>query len=108
MQESWVDWPDAVNYKVGNILLSRVMGAEVRLVQAEFGIGFEDSWNRAIDHVRAAGGTPYAIPAGASDHPLGGLGFANWAYEVEQQEREVECSSTPSWCAASPAAPRAG
>ncbi len=59
MQESWVDWPGAFNYKVGNILLSRVMGAEVRLVQAEFGIGFKDSWNRAIDHVRAVGGTPY-------------------------------------------------
>ncbi len=35
-----------------------------------------------------AGGTPYAIPAGASDHPLGGLGFANWAVEVEAQEAE--------------------
>jgi 1-aminocyclopropane-1-carboxylate deaminase/D-cysteine desulfhydrase-like pyridoxal-dependent ACC family enzyme len=23
------------------------------------------------------GGKPYPIPAGASDHPLGGLGFAN-------------------------------
>ncbi|XVQ90340.1 pyridoxal-phosphate dependent enzyme [Microbispora siamensis] len=89
VRESWVYWPDAVNDKVGNILLSRVMGAEVRLVQAEFGIGFKDTWNRAIDHVRAVGGTPYAISAGASDHPLGGLGFANWAYEVEQQEREV-------------------
>ena len=35
-----------------------------------------------------AGGTPYAIPAGASDHPLGGLGFANWAREVAAQEAE--------------------
>ncbi|RII20354.1 1-aminocyclopropane-1-carboxylate deaminase [Streptomyces sp. YIM 130001] len=89
VQESWVDWPDAVNDKVGNILLSRIMGAEVRLVRADFGIGFKDGWNQALDDVRAAGGTPYAIPAGASDHRLGGLGFANWAYEVEQQEREL-------------------
>ena len=35
------------------------------------------------------GGKPYAIPAGASEHKFGGLGFANWAYEVEQQEREL-------------------
>ncbi len=35
-----------------------------------------------------AGGTPYPIPAGASDHPLGGLGFANWAREVAQQEAQ--------------------
>ncbi|MFJ6565414.1 1-aminocyclopropane-1-carboxylate deaminase [Streptomyces sp. NPDC091412] len=89
VQESWVDWPDAVNDKVGNILLSRVMGADVRLVQADFGIGFKDSWHQALEDVHAAGGTPYAIPAGGSDHPLGGLGFANWAYEVQRQEREL-------------------
>ncbi|GED89436.1 1-aminocyclopropane-1-carboxylate deaminase [Streptomyces sp. 6-11-2] len=89
VQESWVDWPDAVNDKVGNILLSRVMGADVRLVQADFGIGFKDSWHQALEDVHAGGGTPYAIPAGGSDHPLGGLGFANWAYEVQRQEREL-------------------
>ena len=90
VQESWVDWPDPVNDKVGNILLSRLMGADVRLERAGFGIGFKDSWRRALDEVRASGGTPYAIPAGASDHPLGGLGFAAWAREVQQQERELD------------------
>jgi 1-aminocyclopropane-1-carboxylate deaminase len=65
------------------------MGAEVRLDPAGFGIGFKDSWNQALDDVRARGGKPYGIPAGASDHRLGGLGFANWAYEVEQQEAEL-------------------
>ena len=89
VQESWVDWPDAVNDRVGNILLSRIMGAHVELVEAGFGIGFKQSWENALDQIRAEGGTPYAIPAGASDHRLGGLGFANWAYEVEQQEREL-------------------
>jgi len=89
VQEKWVDWPDAVNDRVGNILLSRIMGADVRLDDAGFDIGFRDSWRRAIEDVEAAGGTPYAIPAGASDHPLGGLGFANWALEVEQQERQL-------------------
>jgi 1-aminocyclopropane-1-carboxylate deaminase len=89
VQEKWVDWPDSVNDRVGNIMLSRIMGAEVRLDPAGFDIGFRDSWNQALDDVRARGGTPYGIPAGASDHPLGGLGFANWAYEVQQQEREL-------------------
>ena len=88
VQEKWVDWPDSVNDRVGNILLSRIMGAEVRLDPAGLDIGFRDSWNRALEDVRARGGTPYGIPAGASDHRLGGLGFANWAYEVQQQERE--------------------
>ncbi len=39
--------------------------------------------------MEAAGGTPYAIPAGASDHELGGLGFARWAQELAEQEREL-------------------
>jgi 1-aminocyclopropane-1-carboxylate deaminase len=89
VQETWVDWPDVVNDRVGNILLSRIMGADVQLVEAGFGIGVKSSWEQALDDVRAAGGVPYPIPAGASDHPLGGLGFANWAYEVQQQEREL-------------------
>jgi 1-aminocyclopropane-1-carboxylate deaminase len=89
VQESWVDWPDSVNDRVGNILLSRIMGAEVELIEAGFGIGIKSSWERALDDVRGQGGVPYPIPAGASDHPLGGLGFAGWAEEVQQQEREL-------------------
>jgi 1-aminocyclopropane-1-carboxylate deaminase len=89
VQESWVDWPDPVYDKVGNILLSRLAGADVRLVRSGFGIGVKESWEQALADVRAAGGTPYAIPAGASDHPLGGLGFARWAYEVVEQERDM-------------------
>ena len=89
VQEKWVDWNDPVNDKVGNILLSRIMGAEVRLDPSGFDIGFRDSWTQALDDVKERGGTPYAIPAGASDHRLGGLGFANWAYEVRQQERDM-------------------
>jgi 1-aminocyclopropane-1-carboxylate deaminase len=89
VQESWVDWPDAVYDRVGNIQLSRIMGADVRLVEAGFGIGFKESWERALADVEDAGGKPYAIPAGASDHRLGGLGFAGWAREVEAQEREL-------------------
>ena len=89
VQEKWVDWPDAVNDKVGNILLSRIMGADVRLDPAGFDIGIRDSWERAMEEVRAAGGTPYGIPAGASEHRLGGLGFAGWAREVEEQEASL-------------------
>jgi 1-aminocyclopropane-1-carboxylate deaminase len=89
VQEHWVDW-DEVNYeKTGNILLSRIMGAEVRLDPAGFDIGFRKSWEEAISDVKARGGKPYPIPAGASDHPLGGHGFAGWAFEVEDQEADL-------------------
>jgi 1-aminocyclopropane-1-carboxylate deaminase len=89
VQESWVDWDDPVYDRVGNILLSRILGADIRMVEEGFGIGFKASWEQALADVDAAGGKPYPIPAGASDHPLGGLGFANWAQEVEEQEREL-------------------
>lgn len=89
VQEKWVDWPDVTNDRVGNIMLSRIMGAEVRLDPSGFDIGIRDSWQQALADVEARGGRPYGIPAGASEHPLGGLGFANWAYEVEQQEAEL-------------------
>ncbi|MCS5714396.1 1-aminocyclopropane-1-carboxylate deaminase [Herbiconiux sp. CPCC 205716] len=89
VQENWVDWPDPLTDRVGNIQLSRMMGAKVTLDSAGFDIGIRSSWQEAIDEVVADGGTPYAIPAGASEHRLGGLGYANWAYEVEQQERQL-------------------
>jgi 1-aminocyclopropane-1-carboxylate deaminase len=89
VQEHWVDWDDPVYERVGNILLSRIMGADVRLSDAGFDIAFRPSWEEALDAVRAGGGTPYPIPAGASDHPLGGLGFARWADEVAAQERDL-------------------
>src|SRR5689334_8324921 len=67
VQEHWVEWPDVVYDKVGNILLSRIMGADVRLDPAGFDIGFRRSWEAALESVTERGGRPYAIPAGASD-----------------------------------------
>src|ERR1700709_95827 len=55
VQESWVDWPDAVYDKVGNILISRLAGADVRLVKAGFGIGFKESWETARAESEDAG-----------------------------------------------------
>ncbi len=86
VQEHWVDWSDPGYETVGNILLSRIMGADVRLDPAGFDIAIRPSWEDALASVEAAGGKPYAIPAGASDHPLGGLGFTRWADEVAEQE----------------------
>jgi 1-aminocyclopropane-1-carboxylate deaminase len=89
VQEHWVEW-DETNYEqTGNILLSRILGADVRLDAAGFDIGFRKSWEDAIASVEERGGKPYPIPAGASDHALGGHGFAGWAFEVEDQEKEL-------------------
>jgi 1-aminocyclopropane-1-carboxylate deaminase len=89
VQEHWVDWDEPHYETTGNILLSRIMGAEVRLDPAGFDIGFRPSWEQALADVEERGGKPYPIPAGASDHALGGHGFAGWAFEVEDQEKDL-------------------
>ena len=89
VQESWVPFEDAVYDRVGNILMSRVMGAEIELVDEGFDIGIRESWERALEDVKARGGKPYAIPAGASVHKFGGLGFVGFAEEVRAQEAEM-------------------
>lgn len=89
VQESWVPHEDAVYDRVGNILLSRVMGADVQLVDEGFDIGIRESWEAALADVKAKGGKPYAIPAGASVHKFGGLGYVGFAEEVRAQEKEL-------------------
>src|SRR5260370_31132551 len=87
-QERWVPHEDAVYDRVGNIMLSRIMGADVQLVDDGFDMGIRESWKKAIEDVRAKGGKPYPIPAGASVHKYGGLGYVGFAEEVRAQERE--------------------
>jgi 1-aminocyclopropane-1-carboxylate deaminase len=89
VQESWVPFQDAVYDRVGNILMSRVMGAEIDLVDEGFDIGIRESWERALQDVKDQGGKPYPIPAGASVHKYGGLGFVGFAEEVRAQESEL-------------------
>ena len=89
VQENWVNYSDAVYDRVGNIEMSRILGADVRLDAAGFDIGIRPSWQQALDDVTARGGKPFPIPAGCSEHPKGGLGFVAFAEEVRQQEAEL-------------------
>ncbi|MEP4485153.1 MAG: 1-aminocyclopropane-1-carboxylate deaminase [Halioglobus sp.] len=89
VQEKWVPHHDAVYDRVGNILMTRLMGADSRLVDEGFDIGIRQSWEEAMQSVRDEGGVPYGIPAGASVHKFGGLGFVGFAEEVRAQEAEL-------------------
>ena len=99
VQESWMPFPDAVYDRVGNVLMSRVMRAEIEFVDEGFDIGIRASWERVIERIRAEGGKPYPIPAGASMHRFGGLGDVGFAEEVRAQEAAWESRSTTWWCA---------
>lgn len=91
VQEKWVNHQedDHVYGKVGNVQMSRILGADVKLDDAGFDIGIRQSWKEAIEEIEREGGKPFPIPAGCSEHPRGGLGFVRWAEEVREQEREL-------------------
>jgi 1-aminocyclopropane-1-carboxylate deaminase len=89
VQEEWTKWDDPAYDKVGNILLSRIMGAETLLEGEGYSTAIKETWEQALEQVRREGGKPYAIPAGASDHPLGGLGYAAFVDELARQEEEL-------------------
>ena len=75
--------------RTGNILLSELLGARL----------YHDPTPRPVDdagrlddlarHLRQHGHRPYVIPAGASDHPLGGYGYAACAAEITAQAQEL-------------------
>lgn len=89
VQERWVPIDPPLYAQTGNILLSRLMGGDVRLGREGFGIRHKEATRRVCQEVEEKGGKPYYIPAGASDHELGGLGFVGCMVEIAEQEREL-------------------
>jgi 1-aminocyclopropane-1-carboxylate deaminase len=89
VQESWVPHEDAVYDRVGNILMTRLMGADSRIVDDGFDIGIRTSYEAAIEDVKAKGGKPYGIPAGGSVNKFGAIGYVAFAEEVKKQEEEL-------------------
>ena len=79
--------PGQLYLNSGNVLLDRVFGANLR----EYGSGtdFDAVMQDVAGEVRAAGGTPYLIPGGASN-PVGALGYVGCAEELLQQCEEQD------------------
>ena len=104
---------------VGNILLSNILGAELYLDDRERPIEDKGPLEDLAEHLRRQGRRPYLIPGGASDHPLGSLGYVACAAEITRQSHDqglhfdyvVHCtgsSSTQSGLVAGFAAMEAG
>ncbi|CAK3793765.1 1-aminocyclopropane-1-carboxylate deaminase [Lecanosticta acicola] len=89
VQEKWVPIDPPLYDKTGNILLSRLMGGDVRLNQEGFEITHKEATKQAVAEVEQQGGKAYYVPAGASDHELGGLGFTNFVVELAAQEKQL-------------------
>ncbi|KAK4898468.1 hypothetical protein LTR27_004065 [Elasticomyces elasticus] len=64
--------------QAGNVQINSILGAET--------LPLGTSEEEAMEHVRSRGGKPYWIPSGASEHSLGGLGYARWTCQVVEWE----------------------
>jgi 1-aminocyclopropane-1-carboxylate deaminase len=81
----WTKDAGPVYRQVGNILLSSVMGAELFLDETERPIEDQGPLAEFCEHLKDRGHRPYLVPAGASEHPLGSLGYMFCAAEIIQQ-----------------------
>mgnify|MGYP001815751356 FL=1 len=80
--EHRVQKPSDLYRNSGNVLLDRILGANLR--EYDKGTDFDAAMDEIAGEVRANGGTPYIIPGGASN-PVGALGYVGCAEELLQQ-----------------------
>ncbi len=76
-----VESKDPEYFRLGNVQLTELMSA------THFSDGSVDEIMQSLSD---KGSAPYFIPSGASTHPLGGLGFARWVFELEVQEAQMD------------------
>ncbi len=75
--------------RVGNVLLSSILGAELYLDERERPIEDQSPLEELVEHLRQQGRRPYRIPGGASEHPLGSMGYVACAAEITRQSRDL-------------------
>ena len=78
--------------KVGNLLLGHVMGANLYIDDTRRPIEDQGPLEEFVTHLKAEGHAPYLIPGGASDHPLGSMGYIKCAAELAAQLSEAGLS----------------
>lgn len=83
--EHRVGHPSDLYRNSGNVLLDRIFGANLR--EYDKGTDFDAAMAQVAGEVRAAGGSPYIIPGGASN-PVGALGYVGCGLELLQQFSE--------------------
>ena len=67
---------------------SSILGAELFLDDRERHIEDKSPLQNLVEHLRQQGRKPYPIPGGASEHPLGSMGYVACASEILQQSRD--------------------
>ena len=72
--------------KSGNVVLDRLLGANLRHVPA--GTDMDAAMAQLAEELKAQGRTPYVIPGGGSN-PVGALGYVTCALELAEQANVV-------------------
>ncbi len=84
--------------KKGNLLLSDLMGADVRLIDSDFYRDVYAAMDALEADLKARGKKPYCIPVGGSV-PLGALGYARAMLEAFEQMKAMGVSPDRVVCA---------
>jgi len=87
---AWTEDAGPAYRQVGNYLLGSLMGAEIFLDDTERPIEDQSPLNDFCDFLRDRGDVPYLIPAGASEHRLGSLGYMVCAAEIVVQSQSLD------------------
>jgi len=75
----------------GNVLLGQLLGAEyMDYPKGEDEMGADLALHERADNLRSEGRTPYVIPLGLDNKPLGALGYMNAAREILDQGPEFD------------------
>jgi 1-aminocyclopropane-1-carboxylate deaminase len=89
LHNNWVPPPGSSYQRVGNLLLSDLLGARLYYDATERAVGDEGELEALVGSLRAEGEIPYVIPVGASEHRLGGFGYVVCAAEIALQAAEL-------------------
>jgi 1-aminocyclopropane-1-carboxylate deaminase len=89
LHNNWVPKPGDPYRRVGNILLSDMLGARLYYDATERVVGDEGGLEALGEQLRAEGQIPYLIPCGASEHRLGGFGYFVCAAEIALQAHDL-------------------
>lgn len=89
---AWTEDASPQYRKVGNILISHLIGAELYVDETERPIEDQGPLEEFMAHLRHQGHSPYLIPGGASDHRLGCFGYIKCATEIAVQAEDAGIS----------------
>ena len=96
---------DVMFKRNGNIVLDRILGANVHVVSQDTDV--TEEMNRIYKQLKEVGANPYLIPVGGSNE-TGALGYVFAAEELYQQCKEYNINATHLLCATSSGGTLAG